>query len=96
MPRRGVGSPTGIELLGVITSHGPSRESYTSSRKSRTAAEAVGAPTACTALSAQRLQAAFSSRKTEPALLQHRVQEGGTEMVSVEGAAAPASQAHGA
>ena len=28
MPRRGVRSPPGRELLGVITSHGPSRESY--------------------------------------------------------------------
>ena len=33
VPRRGVDSPPGPELLGAITSHGPSRESYTTSRK---------------------------------------------------------------
>ena len=42
MPRRGSHSAPGPELLGVSTSHGPSRESYKSSRKaSGPAAEAV-------------------------------------------------------
>ena len=35
MPGRGEDSPSGRELLGVITSHGPFRESYRPSRKSR-------------------------------------------------------------
>src|SRR5438128_8449086 len=34
-PRRGADSSPGQELLGVITSHGPFRESYSPSRKSR-------------------------------------------------------------
>ena len=33
-PRRGVASAPGQELLGVVTSHGPSRESYPSAEKS--------------------------------------------------------------
>ena len=41
-PRRGVQSPPGQELLGAITSLGPSRECYTPSRKSRGAAGGNG------------------------------------------------------
>ena len=87
MPRRGVWSPPGPELLGVITSHGPSRECYRPSRKSRRSAEATGAPAAEAALSAQRLRAVFSSATGAPAVLQRALPRGGAEMVSVEGAA---------
>lgn len=38
--------PPGQELQGVITSHGPFRESYRSSRKSRGSAEAFSTPAA--------------------------------------------------
>src|SRR5713226_6061844 len=67
-PWRGVGSPPGHELLGVITSHGPSRESYSPSRKSRGTAEAFSAPAADAALSAQRVRTALSSPAVTPAL----------------------------
>ena len=86
-PRRGVDSPPGQELLGVITSHGPSRESYRPSRKSSGAAEAIGPPAADAALSAERMRAALSSPAGAPALLQRRMPGGGAEMVAVEGAA---------
>src|ERR1700736_1752414 len=85
-PRRGVGSPPGQELLGVITSHGPSRESYTRSRKSRGSAEAIGAPTADAVLSPERVRAALQSPAGWPALLQRRLPGSGAEMVEVEGA----------
>src|SRR5450432_2353937 len=52
-PWRGVDSPPGQELLGVITSHGPSRESYRSSRKSRGSAEEIAPSAADAALSAE-------------------------------------------
>src|ERR1019366_898245 len=52
-PWRGVDSPPGQELLGVITSHGPSRESYRSSRKSRGSAEAIAPSAADAAVSAE-------------------------------------------
>ena len=87
VPRRGVDSPPGQELLGVITSHGPSRESYRPSRKSRGSAEAIAPPAADAALSAERMRAALSSPAGAPALLQRRVPGGGAEMVAVEGAA---------
>src|ERR1035438_6239620 len=46
-PRRGVRSPPEQELLGAMTSLGPSRECYKPSRKSRgRTAKTVGAPTA--------------------------------------------------
>ena len=83
-PRRGTGSPPGQELLGVITSHGPSRESYRSSRKSRGSAEAFSTPAAHAVLSAERMRAALSSPAGAPALLQRRMPEGGAEMVAVE------------
>ena len=67
MPRRGVRSPPGQELLGVATSHGPSRESYRSSRKSRCGtAEASGTPAEGAALSAERMRAALSSAAGAP------------------------------
>ena len=43
MPRRGVRFPSRAELLGAITSHGPSREFYTPLRKER----GLRAETAC-------------------------------------------------
>ena len=56
-PRRRVGSPPGRELLGVITSHGPSRECYTPAQKSSgRPAEALDSPTAWPALSAERVR----------------------------------------
>jgi hypothetical protein len=86
-PRRGVDSPPGQELLGVITSHGPFRESYRSSRKSRGSAEAIAPPAADAVLSAERMRAALSSPAGAPALLQRALPGGGAEMVAVEGAA---------
>src|ERR1700685_1254284 len=86
-PRKGVGSPPGPELQGVITSHGPSRESYRSSRKSRGAAEAFSPPAAHAVLSAEGMRAALSSLAGAPALLQPELPGGGAEMVAVEGAA---------
>jgi hypothetical protein len=53
VPRRRVRSPPGPELLGAITSHGPPRESYRSSRKSRGSAEAFSTPAAHAVLSAE-------------------------------------------
>ena len=87
MPRRGVGSPPGPELLGVITSHGPSRESNRPSRKSSGAARAISAPAAGTVLSAERMRSVLSAAAADPALLQRGVPEGGAEMVEMEGAA---------
>jgi len=87
-PWRGVPSPPGQELLGVVTSHGPSRESYRSSRKSRRSAQAFGTPAAEAALSAERMRAALSSPAGAPALLQRALPEGGAEMVAMEGTAA--------
>src|ERR1700688_2881832 len=87
-PLRGVGSPPGQELLGVITSHGPSRESYSSSRKSRGSAKAMGTPDADAAQSAERVRAALSSPAGAPALLQSAPPGGGAEVGAMEGAAA--------
>src|SRR5271169_200303 len=86
-PWRGVPSPPGQELLGVVTSHGPSRESYRSSRKSRRSAPAFGTPAAEAALSAEGVRAALSSPASAPALLQRAVPGGGAEMGAVEGPA---------
>src|SRR6266446_2108671 len=85
-PRRGVDSPPGQELLGVITSRGPSRESYRSSRKSRGAAEAFGTPAADALLSVEGMRAAFSSSASATALLQRALPGGSAAMVAVEGA----------
>jgi hypothetical protein len=79
-------SPPGQELLGVITSHGPSRESYRSSRKSRGSAEAVAASAAETVLPAERVRGALPSAAGAPALLQRRVPGSGAGMVALEGA----------
>src|SRR5580704_16236974 len=87
-PRRGVASPPGQELLGVITSHGPSRESYSPQQKSRGwPAEAKGPQAADAELSAERMRTALSSSASTPALLQRGLPGGGAEMVAVEGAA---------
>jgi hypothetical protein len=62
-PWRGVASPPGQELLGVITSHGPTRESYTPAQKaSGGTAKAPPATAATAALSAQRVQAEARQR----------------------------------
>src|SRR5438552_15036460 len=82
-PRRGADPSPGQELLGVITSHGPFRESYSPSRKSRgRPAEATTSPAADTAVSAESVRAAFSSAARAPALLQRRVPERGAAMVA--------------
>ena len=87
MPGRGEDSPSGRELLGVITSHGPFRESYSPSQKSRGGrAEAIGTPAADAALSAEGMRAALSSPAGAPALLQRALPGGRAEMVTVEGA----------
>ena len=53
-PRRGVHSPPEQELLGAMTSLGPSRECYKPSRKSRgRPAKTAGAPTAASTVSAE-------------------------------------------
>ena len=80
-------SSPGQELLGVITSHGPFRESYRSSRKSSRSAEAFGTPATDTAVSAQRLRPALSSPAGPPALLQRWLPAGGAEVVAMEGTA---------
>src|SRR5580692_1553734 len=82
------GSPPGQELLGVITSHGPSRECYTPSRKSRGwPAEAIAPPVAEAYLSAEGMRAALSSSASAPALLQRALPGICAAMVAVEGAA---------
>jgi hypothetical protein len=87
-PRRGVGSSPGQELLGVITSHGPSRECYTPSRKSRGwPAEAIVPPAANAYLSAEGMRAAFPSSASTAALLQRALPGGGAEVVAVESTA---------
>ena len=73
MPWRGKTVLSRAELLGVITSHGPSRESYTAGGKSRPAAEAMRAPAARTPVSLKRLRATLSSEKRAAALLQRAV-----------------------
>ena len=88
MPGRGVDSPPGRELLGVITSHGPYRESYSPTRKSRgQSAEAIALPAEDASLSAQRMRTALSSPADAPALLQRTLPGVGAALVTVEGAA---------
>ena len=78
----------GNELLGVITSHGPPRESYSPSRKSRgTAATAIAPPAACATLSAEGMREALPSAADTAALLRRRVPGCGAEVGPVEGAA---------
>ena len=80
-------SPPGQELLGVITSHGPSRECYTPTRKSRGwPADAIAPPAADAVLPAERVRGALPSAAGAPALLQRRMPESGAEMVALEGA----------
>ena len=87
-PRRGVASPPGPELLGAITSHGPSRESYKLFRKARRppAKEASAAATD-TALSAERMRTTLSTPTRAAAVLQRWLPGGGAGMVGVEGPA---------
>jgi hypothetical protein len=81
-------SPPGPELLGVVTSHGPSRESYTPSRKSSDwLAAASDIPVTDAPVSTQRLRAAFSSPASTPAVLQRGVPGSSAKMVAVEGPA---------
>ena len=77
-------SPPGQELLGVITSHGPSRESYSPSRKSRGTAAAIALSAADAALPAERVRATISSAAGVSALLQRGMPGGGAEMVAPE------------
>ena len=77
----------GEELLGVIASHGPYRESYRSSRKSRGSAKAIAPPPTIAALSAERMRSALSSTAGTTALLQRALPGGGAAMVAVEGPA---------
>jgi hypothetical protein len=83
------GSPPGQEPLGVITSHGPSRECYTPCRRSRgVRAEAPGpAAAGCPqspALSAERVRTALPSPAGAPTRLQRAVPGGGAEVVVLE------------
>jgi hypothetical protein len=81
-------SPPGQELLGVITSHGPSRESYTSAQKSSGGtAAAPGTAATSAVLSAERMRAALLSAASAPAVLQRAVSKGGAEVGAVESAA---------
>lgn len=72
--------------MGVITSHGPYRECYSLSRKSRGTAAAIAMSAAEAVLSAERMRAALSSPAGAPALLQRGVPEGCAEVGAVEGA----------
>ena len=87
MPGRGVDSPSGRELLGVITSHGPFRESYRSPRKSRGSAEGIAPLAAHAVLSTEGMRAALSSAAGEPTLLQRALPGSCAALVAVEGAA---------
>ena len=69
-------------------SHGPFRESYTSGGKASTRRrETSDAAVTHTAVSAERLPAAFSPAPGAPALLQRALPASGTEMVTLEGTA---------
>src|SRR5712692_4569741 len=79
------GSPPGQELLGVVTSHGPSRESYSLSPKSRGwPAEAPGTSAADAALSVEVMRGALPSPAGSPTLLQRALPGGSAEMVALE------------
>jgi hypothetical protein len=87
-PWRGVDSPPGQELLGVITSHGPYRESYRSAQKaSGWATEAIRASAAAAVLPAESVRATLSAPPGGAALLQRGLPEGGAEVVALEGPA---------
>jgi hypothetical protein len=86
-PRRGVQSPPEQELLGAMTSLGPSRECYKPSRKSRgRPAKTADAPTTASTVPAQRMRAPLSAETGAAALLQRAVPEGGAGLVAEEGA----------
>jgi len=69
----------------VITSHGPSRESCTPAQESSGwPAKASGTSAAELSVSAKRVRAALSTEAGIPALLQHGMPGGGTEMVAPE------------
>ena len=89
LPRPGgeVGPPPGQELLGAVTSHGPSRESYKQSRETSDQAASGSSPAQGPVLSAEGMRAAFPSGTTAAALLQSAVPGGGAGVVAVEGAA---------
>jgi hypothetical protein len=89
LPRPGgeVGPPPGQELLGAVTSHGPSRESHKRSRETIGQAAPGSPPAQGPTLSAQGMRAAFSSAASAAALLQSAVPGGGAGVVAVEGAA---------
>jgi hypothetical protein len=88
VPRRGVRFPSRAELLGAITSHGPSRESYTPLRKERGPRAETACPSAAgPAVLAQGMRAALSPRKCATALLQQRVSGSGAGVVGVESSA---------
>src|ERR1041384_568736 len=86
-PRRGVDSPPGQELLGVITSHGPYRESYQPSQKATGRAAAVDPPAEAAPMSAEGMRSAVSAAASGAALLQRRLPRGSAKMVAVESAA---------
>jgi hypothetical protein len=89
VPRRGVRSPPGQELLGVATSHGPSRESYRSSRKSRGGtAEASGTPATARRCLLKGCEQRFHPRQARHPLLQRALSGGSAEMLAVEGTSA--------
>src|ERR1017187_3961769 len=93
-------SPPEQELLGAMTSHGPSRECYKPSRKSRgRPAEASVVPAACcsaaSTVSAQGLRAELSAATAAAALLQGAVPESGARVVAVEGPRALPGQGGG-
>ena len=80
-------SSPGQELLGVVTSHGPSRESYTPAQKASCWPAEAEMPAAAAMVFAQRLRAALPSAASAPAVLQRALPEGGAEVVEVEGTA---------
>jgi hypothetical protein len=92
VPRRGVDSSPGQELLGAFPSHGPFRESYRPTGKAsgpwkETAAAAIAPRPKKALVSAERVPAALSRQTCPAALLQPRVPAGSAEVVGVEGPA---------
>jgi hypothetical protein len=71
-PRRGVEPSPEQELLGALTSHGPTRGLYTPAGPFRTSRrpEATGAPAANPPMSAERMRAAVSPAAGQGAVLQ--------------------------
>ena len=75
------------ELLGALTSHGPTRGLYTPAEPFRALQrpEATGAPGANPPMSAERMRAALRSPAGAPALLQRRMPGSSAGMVALEG-----------